>query len=171
VEGDAGKRLTWLKTDLSKLHHYTHATPGCIALQCDRKAATHPGVCQTRSADTGLTTGDSTSSLTEGETLVGEDGKHYIFRVREMRKYLASALRVSPVAVLKDFDTAFANQAGIIAFDVLGWSNASEHLALWNGKPFREPNHDDYRGLEDDPGTPIKEAQTQGMSFSHFFTE
>ena len=35
--------------------------------------------------------------------MTGEDGKLYIFRVRDMKTYLAKALAVHPVKVTKDF--------------------------------------------------------------------
>jgi hypothetical protein len=33
--------------------------------------------------------------------------------------------------------------SGIIAFSV-NWSNATGHIALWNGLTYREPTHDNY---------------------------
>lgn len=94
------------------------------------------------------------------ETLTGLDGKHYIFRVAEMKKYLTAALGVTPITARKDFQTAFLKQMGIVSFDVLRWNNASGHLALWNGHEFREPNHDDYRFLRDNPTTLVIEPTT-----------
>ena len=96
-------------------------------------------------------------------TMVGDDGKHYIFRVRDMKKYLASALDITPIKVTKDFDKAFAGQQGILSFDVKGWSDASGHVALWNGHEFRE-THDDYRRLKDNPATPQMEPTTKLMT-------
>jgi len=75
--------------------------------------------------------------------MTGSDDQRYLFRVREMKKYIGSALGVSPVAVTKDFTTAFAGRQGIVAFDVSGWSDASGHVALWDGSHFRE-EHDSY---------------------------
>lgn len=97
------------------------------------------------------------------ETMMGADGMPYIFRVRDMKTYLASALGVTPVKVIKDFDKAFAGQQGIVSFDVTGWSDASGHVALWDGSAFREP-HDDYRNLKDNPATSQIEATTIGMT-------
>lgn len=96
-------------------------------------------------------------------TLIGADGHHYMYRVQDMRKYLAAALGVHPIAVLNNFDHAFAGSKGIVAFEVTGWTNASGHLALWNSKKFREPKHDDYRSLRDDPATTIKEPEIKQM--------
>ncbi|MEN9866619.1 MAG: hypothetical protein RL748_2209, partial [Pseudomonadota bacterium] len=92
------------------------------------------------------------------------DEKHYIYRVQDMRKYLAAGLGVSPIVALNNFDHSFTTHKGIVAFDVSGWNNASGHVALWNGKKFREPKHDDYRNLRDDPTTPVKEPETKRMS-------
>ena len=97
------------------------------------------------------------------ETMIGADGMPYIFRVRDMKTYLASALGVTPIKVSKDFDKAFAAQNGIVSFDVTGWSDASGHVALWDGSAFREPL-DDYRNLRDNPSTPQIEATTIGMT-------
>lgn len=95
--------------------------------------------------------------------MTGADGMLYIFRVRELKDYLKAALGVTPITVTKDFDAAFVNKPGIIAFDVKGWSNASGHVALWDGSAFRE-SHDDYRKLKDDAATPRVEATTTAMS-------
>jgi hypothetical protein len=100
-------------------------------------------------------------------TLTGTDGKLYIFRVRDMKKYLASAMGVTPQKVAKDFDKAFLGKQGIVAFEVSGWSDASGHVALWDGTAFRE-GHDDYRNLKDDPATPQVEASTVGMTLWEF---
>ena len=95
--------------------------------------------------------------------MTGKDGKLYIFRVRDMKAYLAKALGGSPLKVTKDFGEAFQGKRGMVSFDVVGWSDASGHLALWDGEQFREPQ-DDYRGLKDDPATPGVEPATQSMS-------
>lgn len=95
--------------------------------------------------------------------MTGADGKLYIFRVRELKTYLRSAMAVTPVTVSKDFSKAFIGQKGIIAFDVSGWSDASGHVALWDGSAFREA-HDDYRSLKDNPKTTKVEPTTKAMS-------
>ncbi len=96
-------------------------------------------------------------------TMTGGDRMLYLFRVREMRVYLANALGVRPTTVTKDFDKAFAGSRGLVAFDVSGWSDASGHVALWNGTTFKEPDHDDFRGRRDDPKTPQHEPQVESM--------
>jgi hypothetical protein len=96
-------------------------------------------------------------------TMTGADGKLYIFRVRELKIYLRSALGVTPSKVFKNFDQAFIGKQGIVAFDVSGWSDASGHVALWNGSAFREA-HDDYRNLKDNPNTAQIEPSTTAMT-------
>ena len=95
--------------------------------------------------------------------LRGDDKKFYLFRVREIKTYLANVLGKPSAVATKDFFGAFADKRGIVAYDVANWSDATGHVALWNGKEFRE-THDDYRGLQDDPTTSVKEAQTTKMT-------
>jgi hypothetical protein len=95
--------------------------------------------------------------------LLGADRKLYLFRVRELKIYLADALAVTPKRVKKDFTSAFAGVRGIVTFDVDGWSDASGHVALWDGSSFREPAFDDFRGLKDDPATAAVEASVTAM--------
>lgn len=96
--------------------------------------------------------------------LVGDDKRLYLFRVSEMRTYIAKSVGAAPITVTKNFDTAFGGKRGIVAFTVEGWSDASGHLALWNGSEFLEPKHDDFRGLRDDPTTPRHEPHTTRMT-------
>lgn len=96
-------------------------------------------------------------------TMIGADGMLYLFRVRELKTYLKSALAVTPNKVTKDFSAAFGKKQGIIAFEVTGWSDASGHVTLWDGSAFREA-HDDYRNLKDDPATRLVEPTTTSMS-------
>ena len=97
------------------------------------------------------------------ETMTGADKLLYMFRVRDLKKYLKSALGVTPSKVVKDFGTAFAGKRGIVAFDVTGWSDASGHVALWDGSAFRE-QHDDFRGMADNPKTTVREPATTSMT-------
>ena len=96
-------------------------------------------------------------------TMTGADGKLYIFRVRDLKAYLKNALGVAPSKVTKDFNKAFLKMQGIVAFEVSGWSDASGHVALWNGTNFREP-HDDYQNLKDNPKTRVVEPATTSMT-------
>ena len=96
--------------------------------------------------------------------LVGADKRPYLFRVSEMRTYIAHALGVASRTVTRNFNTAFTGKRGIVAFEVRGWSDASGHVALWNGSAFKEPKHDDFRLLADDPATPKHEPATTRMT-------
>ncbi len=53
-------------------------------------------------------------------------------------------------------------------FNVTGWQSTSGHLALWDGKNFREIDHDDYRKQQDDPLTTVNEGTTTGMTLWTF---
>lgn len=97
-------------------------------------------------------------------TMTGADGKLYIYRVRELKVYLEAVLGVTPIKVFKDFDKAFMGRQGVVVFEVSGWRSAGGHIALWNGKEFREDSHDDYRNQRDDPATAINEGTTTGMT-------
>lgn len=98
------------------------------------------------------------------DKMTGSDGKLYIFRVSDLKTYLKTALGGTPITVIKDFAKAFLNKKGIVAFEVKGWTDASGHLALWDGSAFREPEHDDYRKLKDDPKTTAVEPYTTKMT-------
>ncbi|ARU58386.1 type VI secretion system-associated effector [Oleiphilus messinensis] len=97
-------------------------------------------------------------------SITGADGKHYIFRVREIRLYLEHTLIARPIKVTRNFDKAFLGTKGIVAFSVNGWSDASGHVALWDGTTFKEPKFDDFRDLKDDPATLFREPNTEGMT-------
>jgi hypothetical protein len=96
-------------------------------------------------------------------TLTGADNKLYLFRVRELKTYVKSALGITSTSIKSGFANAFANQRGIVAFEVTGWSDASGHFALWNGTAFKEPSHDDFRSVNDNPLTRAHEGTT-GMT-------
>ena len=96
-------------------------------------------------------------------SITGGDGLPYLFRVAEMRIYLAETLDVEPHTVRRGFADAFHGQRGIVAFRVRNWSDASGHIAFWDGEAFRE-EHDDYRALRDDPETIVQEAFVESMT-------
>ena len=75
-------------------------------------------------------------------TVKGGDGKHYAFRVREMRLWLptASALGAPDLDIHKAQGDAFdkatiKDMKGIIAFDI-HFSDATGHLDRWDGQQF-----------------------------------
>ena len=103
-------------------------------------------------------------SLKLGRSAIpGADHKPHLFRVADLRIYLANALGTTPQRVRKDFGKAFAGRRGIVAFKVDGWQTATGHIALWNGTQFREDDHDDYRQQRDDPATVQNEGTTVEM--------
>ena len=100
-------------------------------------------------------------------TLTGADGHPYIFRVRELRTYLAAAIGTTPRRVTTEFNQAFIGHRGIILFEVEGWGSAGGHATLWDGHHFKEESHDDYRTLRDNPATAQNEGTTVGMILWH----
>lgn len=98
------------------------------------------------------------------ETLKGADDMLYLFRVRELNTYLRAVLGATPQTVDKGFGTAFAGSRGIVSFTIEGWTDASGHVALWDGTQFKEPGFDDFRGLRDDPATTRREPRTMRMT-------
>lgn len=68
----------------------------------------------------------------------GGDGMWYAFRVRELRHYLEQ--RYGKPSFQANGPEAFLNangKQGIIMFDVVGWTNATGHFDLWNGRETR----------------------------------
>jgi hypothetical protein len=76
-------------------------------------------------------------------TVTAADGTKIIFRVTEFRKYLLHILGNPTIDDTSPYNDVFLGRRGIIAFTV-NWSDASGHIALWNGNAFREPAHDDF---------------------------
>lgn len=71
------------------------------------------------------------------ETLTGGmDRKLYIYRVTDLKKYLANALGVAPITVKKDFSAAFAGKKGIVSFDVKGGATQAVILPCGMGRRF-----------------------------------
>ena len=75
-------------------------------------------------------------------TLGTADGHRIIYRVREIRAYLLEAFGRPDVDQIPPCDDEFVGKHGIVAFSVHGWSDASGHMALFDGKDYREPGHD-----------------------------
>lgn len=84
-------------------------------------------------------------------TVKGVDGKRYAVRVKEMKNYLH--LRYAPPTVLQASSTgiidksALASKQGLIAFDVVGWGDASGHFTLWDGEELLYAGGHDYFNL------------------------
>jgi hypothetical protein len=84
------------------------------------------------------------TARTAGAGTVGAaDGSRIIYRVAEFRNYLVRVLGRPTVDNASPYDSAFRGRRGIVAFTV-NWTDASGHIALWNGTAYREPEHDNY---------------------------
>lgn len=68
------------------------------------------------------------------KTVSGADKLWYMYRVRDLRTYLRKHFGKPDKSVTNPKPENFANMKGIIAFEVNGWSDASGHATMWNGK-------------------------------------
>ena len=80
------------------------------------------------------------------ETISGGDGLRYAFRVKEFHKYLKSVYGTPTLShkntrVGGSVPSRFKKRQGVISFVVKGWSDATGHFDLWNGK---ECVHSEY---------------------------
>lgn len=67
-------------------------------------------------------------------TVSGSDGKWYIYRVKEMIKFLTRNFGAPDISVSnKPYQEALRGKKGIIVFEVDGWDDASGHATLWDG--------------------------------------
>lgn len=76
-------------------------------------------------------------------TLTAGDGSLIIYRVSDFRNYLSSAFGRPTLDDTSPYDDAFRGSSGIVSFRV-NWAGATGHIALWDGKRYREPTYDDY---------------------------
>jgi hypothetical protein len=67
-------------------------------------------------------------------TVSGDDGKWYLYRVKDLIKYLNDQWG-SPDTIVKNkpFEGEFKGKKGVIVFEVDVWSDASGHATLWDG--------------------------------------
>lgn len=70
------------------------------------------------------------------ETLTGMDRKLYIYRVTDLKKYLANALGVAPITVKEDFSTAFAGKKELSHLMSRGGATQSVILPCGMGRRF-----------------------------------
>jgi len=71
----------------------------------------------------------------KGGAITGKDGYNYWVRVRDMKKFLENEFG-TPNVEADGGESAvneFKHRKGIIAFDVVGWSNSTGHVTLWDG--------------------------------------
>lgn len=67
-------------------------------------------------------------------TVSGSDGKWYIYRVKELIKYLKSNFGEPDISVVnKPYQEKLKGKKGIIIFEVDAWDDASGHATLWDG--------------------------------------
>lgn len=85
----------------------------------------------------------SVADAAGARTVGAADGSRLIFGVADFRRYLLHTLGQPSVDNASPYNDAFSGRTGIIAFRV-NWGNASGHIALWNGRMFREPKYDDF---------------------------
>lgn len=90
-----------------------------------------------------------------GETIGTADGSRIIYRVAAFRNYLIATLGQPQLDRATPFDDQFLGRKGIVAFAV-NWSNASGHIALFNGARYREPAYDNYASLGANGASDVK---------------
>ena len=88
------------------------------------------------------------------------DGSRIIYAVAELRKYLFKVLGQPIIDNTSPYDDAFRGRQGIIAFSV-NWSDATGHIALWNGVVYREPSHDDYSSYVNSSDPNVKTSRSE----------
>lgn len=68
-------------------------------------------------------------------TVSGNDKKWYIYRVKELIRYLKMQFGEPDFVVEnKPYEKELKSKKGIIIFDVDVWDDASGHATLWDGK-------------------------------------
>ena len=68
-----------------------------------------------------------------GQTVSGADGKQYLFRVRDMTRFIETKFGTADASGADASQTALAGRRGLLVFDVEGWSDATGHITLWDG--------------------------------------
>lgn len=66
------------------------------------------------------------------ETTFGKDRKRYAFRVAEFKPFLEKTFKRADVSGRSERDVK--GKKGVIMFDVEGWSDATGHFDLWDGR-------------------------------------
>jgi len=66
------------------------------------------------------------------KTVSGSDGKWYIYRVRDLLKFLDNSFGPPDKTVKNPKPSDFSGLKGIIVFTV-DWQDATGHVTLWNG--------------------------------------
>jgi hypothetical protein len=69
----------------------------------------------------------------KNEVSSGNDGKWYIYRVRQLISFLNASFGPPDLGRSHPMQSEFKNEKGILIFEVNGWSDAQGHATLWNG--------------------------------------
>jgi hypothetical protein len=77
----------------------------------------------------------------EWATVSGADKKLYIYRVKDLLKYLQTNFGEADKTVNSPKPIDFEGMKGILVFNVSGWSNASGHATLWDGRTCSDHCH------------------------------
>jgi len=78
--------------------------------------------------------GHSIKYIPPNLTVSGSDGKWYIYRVKELIKYLKANFGEPDISVVnKPYQEKLKGKKGIIVFEVDAWDDASGHATLWDG--------------------------------------
>lgn len=63
----------------------------------------------------------------------GADGRHYIYRVNDMIRFLERTFGKPDKTVKSPKPADFAGMQGLLVIKGHGWANAQGHVTLWNG--------------------------------------
>jgi len=74
------------------------------------------------------------------KTVSGGNKKWYIYRVRDLLKYLKNSFGKPDKIVKKPKANDFKGMKGILVFTV-NWRDATGHVTLWNGNTFSDTCH------------------------------
>ena len=67
------------------------------------------------------------------KTVSGGNGNWYLYRVKDMIKYLTSTFGEPDVSYIAPTAGKLSTQKGIILFEVDGWQDATGHATIWDG--------------------------------------
>lgn len=68
-----------------------------------------------------------------GKTVSGDDGKQYLFRVKDLLEFIEQHLDAPDETVANPSESNFAHKRGLLVFEVTVWSDATGHATLWDG--------------------------------------
>lgn len=74
------------------------------------------------------------SGKVEAQVSSGQQKKWYIFRVKILIKYLSEKYGEPKQHTPAEYKAKLSGKKGIIVFEVSGWSDATGHADLWDGK-------------------------------------